>query len=193
MARHLVFALILLAACSEAFAALSQDRDALVTEFAQAMELEKVIAASKDQVQTSIVEQGDIVIENLANSGLSEGARVEVRVLYDEIMKQVMDSWTAQEATRIYSEEIATSMSDNDLRSSIAFYESVEGRRSLSASGTASVKMQAYIQTSMTEAMRTAMADFMEKMKAVAAADLARNTAPPAQPPSDGKSSESGS
>jgi hypothetical protein len=119
-----------------------------------------------------------MVLDNLRRAGLSDAALQQVQEGFDKVIDQVMTSWTPEEASRIYTTAIADSMSDDDLKKSIAFYHSSEGQKSLSAANEAGRKLQEYIQGSMTKAMEPALKEFMEQVRAIAAAERKKQTEP---------------
>jgi hypothetical protein len=92
-------------------------------------------------------------------------------VLYKEMMQEVMDSWTAAEASRIYTEAVAAHMSNDDLRAAIDFYTSEEGTRTLEATNTAVASLQTYIQEETSRALQSAMTKFSARLAEVVAAD----------------------
>ena len=157
-------------ACTGASAA-QTEREVLVADFTQALGIESLIDSSQRQTQQVVTSQREVILDNLRRTDLSTGAVEDIGASFDAIMQRIMTSWSAEEASRIYANAIASSMSDDDLKKSIAFYRSGEGQRSLGAAGDASAKLQEYVQSSMTKAMEPAMKEFMEKVRAISEAD----------------------
>ena len=148
-----------------------ETRPTLIAEFTRTLGIEKVIAASQQQSREATTAQKEVLMGNYRRAGMSEPAIAEIGKLFDEMVEQVLTSWSPQEASRIYTNVIAASMSDDDLKKAIAFYSSTEGQKSVSAAGEANRKLQEYIQSSMAKAMQPALESLMFKVQAIAAAE----------------------
>jgi hypothetical protein len=164
-----VFLSLLLSLC--AWNASADDRQALLAEYGRALGVETMISSSMQATEQMAAASGERVLENFRQSGMSEDAIAQAGVLYQEVMKEVLRSWTAAEASRIYTEAVAASMSNDDLRAAIAFYTSTEGKRAQAATNTAAARLQAYIQDATTRSLQTAMARFSQELATVVAAD----------------------
>ncbi|MGH2360374.1 MAG: hypothetical protein ACRDGM_07505 [bacterium] len=172
MLRYLVMLLSAACACGTVEAGQAEERTALIADFADVMGLKQIISASRDESRKGVATQGDVVIANLHKTGLSDEALTQVRSLYDDAMKQILESWSSEEATRLYSEAIAEAMSDSDLRKAVVFYKTREGQQSVKAASIGASRLQAYVQGSMTAALRTALADFTDKIRPIVVADV---------------------
>jgi hypothetical protein len=126
--------LLLLLLC--AWGASASDRQSLLKEYGDALGVEEMISSSKHATEQMVASSGERVLENFRQSGMSEDAIAQAGLLYQDVMKEVLGSWTAAEASRIYTEALAASMSDADLRAAIDFYKSTEGRRAYAATNT---------------------------------------------------------
>lgn len=168
---------IALMSSTQALHASEEDRATLVAEFTRTLGIEKVIAASQQQSRQSITAQKEVLFRNFRRAGISEAAVVEIGRLFDEMMEQVLTSWSPEEASRIYMGVIAESMSEDDLKKAIAFYGSTEGQKSVNIAGEANRRLQEYVQSSMEKAMQPALESLMVKVQAIAAAERQKQAA----------------
>lgn len=173
--RSALLAALLLATATIAQAAES-DREALVADFTRATGVEAVIESSLDQAEKMVVDQQATTVDSLRRAGLTEPALAEVGLAFDAFTKRVLRSWSTEEAARIYAGAIAEAMSDEDLRKSVAFFKSNEGKRSLDAAASANTKLQTYIQSSMAQVMGPALKDFSDQVQTITKADLQRRS-----------------
>ncbi len=169
MQRVFIFVLLSAVICIKAGAEESTDaRQALVVQFSQALGLEQMVTSMREKSQASIASTGEPLIDNMRKSGISETVLTEMRGYYQETMNVVLSSWTAEEAVRIYVQAIAASMTNDDLRKSVAFYKSEEGQHSVMAASSAVAQLQNYIENATSQALQQALPAFIEKVKAVA-------------------------
>lgn len=163
----MVVAVMVLWAGCPVFAA-SAEREAMIAEFSEAMGLSQIITQSQRQAQENISIQVEALVANLRQNGMSATSIRDLRETFEQVMEKVVYSWSADEAVRIYCTALAESMSDDDLRTSIAFYTSPEGQSSQRAVSQAASLMQAYIHESLQRATHSAMQEFMENARAIA-------------------------
>lgn len=82
-------------------------------------------------------------------------------------MAALSSSWDTKEAARIYTEVIAESLSDKDIKDSLAFYESDKGNRANTAIASAAGRMATYISSQMAAVAPNAMQELATRTRAV--------------------------
>jgi hypothetical protein len=168
VSRWGLLAAVMLGVARAAIAVEPASRDGLVREMTQAMGLETILDSTRHQTEDAYARQFESIVVQLRESGLPPEGEAEVRALMKEALTKISRSWDTAEATRIYANELAEGMSDQDLKDAIAFYTSDEGKRTHAAISAASTAMSTYVSQQIMAAAPSVMQEIGSRMREIA-------------------------
>ncbi|MES2106315.1 MAG: hypothetical protein V4634_20005 [Pseudomonadota bacterium] len=134
---------------------------------ARILGLPQILDAAKKRTEQNSTQQLNVVVAQLKKNGVPEEVVVEMVKRADLMIKRVANSWSTTEAAEIYANEIAMSLTTEELRDAEEYFASDEGKKSYDAIIAGQAKMSAYISSKTTEAMNTEFAEFLEQAKKI--------------------------
>lgn len=166
MIKKLVLCSILALSIQSAFA---QDAaPAAASKLADSMHLRGRIEAIKQQSLASSQKQVDQMMAQLGKSTTLTAAQNEaLRAATTKFVTSLANAWSSEEAARIYTSYLTSTMPAPTIERSLAFYATPEGQQSLDIVGAAEQKMVAYIAGSSEKATAANYAVFIEDMKRI--------------------------
>jgi predicted GTPase len=146
-------------------------QDATAAQLANSLHLTERIVEMKATSIRSQQRQIDQMLAQLEKSvpNMNPAQRDALRAAATKMLTQVMNSWSSEEASRIYTAYLTAQLPAEAVSKTIGFYSSPEGQKALVVIGEAEKAMVSYITSSSEKAMGAAYPVFMNDMKAVVA------------------------
>ena len=134
-----------------------------------AMGIDQVLNQAKEAQAKSSQEQVKMVMRQLSGtlSKIPPEKVKEIEVLFQSMMNDVSNSWTTEEAIRIYSQTWADNFTKEEILKVAEKYEQPESKKELEMVMMASANLSNYISNSYSKATEVAFADFMPKMQSI--------------------------
>lgn len=136
---------------------------------AQVLGLEELLADAQRANAQSIREQVQIVMQEFRRNGMKESLLREYEKAADQMAAKVNAAWDPKQATRIYSEGLLESLSDQELNEAEQYFSSPEGQKAYAAVSSSQAKMTEYINSRTNAVMQEEFAKFMEQVRQAAA------------------------
>lgn len=127
--------------------------------------------ATQDQV-TMVMRQLSGVLSKLPKDKINE-----IELLFKNMMVDVSDSWTTEEAVRIYSQTWTDNFTEKEILDVVKKYEQPESQRELEMVLKASSNLNNYILSRHSKATEIAMANFLPKMQSIIKGALTKKMA----------------
>ena len=139
----------------------------LAVQLADVLGFEEMLEETRNQTNASAEKQMNQMLEQFKNAfaGMPPETMNKVMNLAQEYTRKVSNSWDAAEASRIYSEALSRALPEEELRESIEYYSTPEGKNQLRAISAAGAEVNAYIQTSMQKASIAQTQEFIAQMQ----------------------------
>lgn len=153
-----------------------QDIDRLAIELG----IPQVLAVNKENSINNGKEQFEAVFSQLRKNGIPSEVLEELQQPMEAILVRIRDSWDTNEAARIYTAEIASTLTDREIKETLKFYSSKEGKQSLTAIHTGQSKMNSYINGKVKETMQEEFGAFMAQIKIVMEKHIQKKNKPAA-------------
>ena len=143
-------------------------QDASAAQLANSLHLNERITEMKAVTISSQQRQIDQMLAQLEKSipNMSPAQRDALRAAATKMLAQVMNSWSSEEASRIYTAHLTAHLPAEAVSKTIGFYSSPEGQKALVVIGEAEKAMVNYISGSSEKAMGAAYPVFMNELKA---------------------------
>jgi len=134
-----------------------------------AMGINQILDQTKEAQAKSSQEQVAIVMRQLSGvlSKVTPEKVKEIEVLFQNMMVELSDSWTTEEAVRIYSQTWAENYTEKEILEVVKKYEQPESQKELEMLLKASSNLNAYISGSYNKATEVAFAEFIPKMQLI--------------------------
>lgn len=133
------------------------------------MGVSQVLEQSKKAQQQSSKEQVSTIMRQLNGviSILPPEKAKEIEVLFQDMMDEILNSWTTQKAINIYSQAWNDNFTKEEILEVIEKYEAPESQREIQMMLLASSKLNEYILNSYNQASERAFAKTMPKMQSI--------------------------
>jgi len=135
------------------------------------MGIDKVLEAQKEAQKIGAKKQNEAVMRQLSADlkGTHPKYEAEIRSLLDEMMDEILNSWTIERAIEIYSKPWADNFTEKELKEVIETFEKNENKKMLKMIMTASTALTNYVSDSYTRSTEEAMKRVMPKLKEIMA------------------------
>jgi hypothetical protein len=143
-----------------------------------AMGIDQVLTQAKEAQAKSAQEQVAMIMRQL-NGTLSKLPKEkinEIEELFKNMMVEITNSWSTEEAVKIYSQTWADNYTDKEILAVVEKYEQPESQQELQMVLQASAKLNEYILGSYNKATEVEMAAFIPKMQAIVKDALSQKT-----------------
>lgn len=155
----------------------------MVAELSSLMGLGEIVDAIKLQSQQGIERQVAPIVSDFRRSGASVASQRELTAAIKHATATIAASWNSSEATNIYMNALAATLTNDDLKSAIRFYKSAEGKRAAGAAASAAQQMGTYVNSRIDASMPLVLEKLRQDIRAIserhkASAGAARQEAP---------------
>jgi hypothetical protein len=134
-----------------------------------AMGIDQILNQTKEAQVKAAQEQVAMVMRQLSGTLSKVPAEnvKEIEVLFQEMMKKITNSWSTEEAIKIYSQTWADNFTEDQILDVVQKYEEPESKQQLEMVLMASANLNNFITKSYSNATELAFADFMPKMQQI--------------------------
>jgi hypothetical protein len=134
-----------------------------------AMGINKILDQTKEAQSKSAQDQVEMIMRQLSGtlSKLPDEKVKEIEVLFQNMMIKISDSWSTEEAIKIYSQAWTDNFTEKEILEVVVKYEQPESQKELEMVLKASASLNNYVLGSYNKATEIAMADFIPKMQLI--------------------------
>ena len=129
------------------------------------------LAETLEELRTSSVDSTKSQLQSLINelrkAGIPEASAVRLATLAAEMCERVARSWDAKEASRIYAENLADGLSEQELAEAEAYYSTPGAQKIHQAISRGTAKMVEYINSRTSAAGEAELGKFLAHAKAL--------------------------
>lgn len=132
-----------------------------------AMGIDQVLTQTKEAQQKSAQDQVAMIMRQLSGTlaKVPEDKVKEIEGLFHNMMLEIANSWTIEEAVKIYSQTWSDNYTDKEILAVVEKYEQAESQQELQMVLQASAKLNEYILGSYNKATEVAFAKTLPKMQ----------------------------
>ena len=144
-----------------------------------AMGIDSILDQTKEAQAKSAQDQVSMVMNQLSGSlkMLPKESVKEIEVLFKNMMVEITDSWTTEEAIKVYSQTWSDNFTEEEILEVVKKYEQPESKKQLEIVMMASANLNDYITKSFSRATEVAFADFIPKMQLIMKDGIKKNKA----------------
>lgn len=171
--RLLMFAIL----CSSIFNVSSMELTP-AERMLNAMGINQILDQTKEAQAKSAQDQVTMMMNQLSGTlaKIPPEKVKEIEILFQNMMLKINDSWSTEEAVKIYSQTWTDNYSEKEILEVVEKYEQPESQKELEMVMQASANLNNYVLNSYNKATEIAMANFIPKMQSIVRESLSKKT-----------------
>ncbi len=148
------------------FAASAADaRTERAERIARVLGLNEMLQETQKSYAESTRSQLQVVLQEVRRSGVAESTAKHLEQLMNPMIEKVALAWDPAQASRLYSEGLLETMTDQELDEAERYVSTPEGQKTYTAIANSQTRMLEYINNRTKSVLQEEFAKFMEQVK----------------------------